>query len=697
MFKNLFICLVLLCFKSYAQQQTKVDFLTADIVVTPNAETKSVSGTVTYNFTVLAKTDSVFLDAQQMQFSKVVLNNKNIAFTNTGSTITINKKFKKGSTHILNISYSTIPKQTLYFVGYDDTIPGNEQIWTQGQGKYTSHWAPSFDDMEEKLRFNLSITAPKEATVIANGKLTKRTPKQNKNTWQYTMQQPMSSYLLAFAIGNYAKQELKSQSGIPIANYYYPKDSLRVEPTYRHTKQIFDFLETEIGVPYPWQNYKQIPVHDFLYAGMENTGTTIFSDAFMIDSTSFIDKNYVNVNAHELAHQWFGNLVTEKNGEHHWLHEGFATYYAYLAAKEIFGEAHYYWKLYDTATQLKELSDRGKGESLLNPKASSLTFYEKGAWALVALRELVGNTAFKKGVTSYVEKFKFRNATVTNFITQIQEASGKDLSDYKNTWLLDTHFPWEQSIKLLEQANPWIKTYTSITQTTDSTALFTDSEMRPFWTPKTPTPFKTRFLTEYITQLPDTILVKLISDKPQEPIEVRQLVTAHPLVMTPETQNALEGMLSEPSYKTQEQALLSLWQNIPAKRNSYLEQTSKVIGLPNKNVRLLWLTLALITPGYEDEKKIQFFNELNSYTATQYNPEIRQMAFIYLNEIDAIKAPALKHLIVATSHHAWQFRNFSRNLIDTLLTKPNAKEMILQILPTLNKSETLYIQRKLAE
>ena len=115
---------------------------------------------------------------------------------------------------------------------------------------------------------------------------------------------------------------------------------------------MFDFLEEEIGVRYPWQNYKQVPVKDFLYAGMENTSATIFSDAFVVDSTAFVDKNYVNVNAHELAHQWFGDLVTETHGTHHWLQEGFATYYALLAEKDIFGDDYYYHKLYETSQQL---------------------------------------------------------------------------------------------------------------------------------------------------------------------------------------------------------------------------------------------------------------------------------------------------------------------------------------------------------
>ena len=214
--------------------------------------------------------------------------------------------------------------------------------------------------------------------------------------WQFDMQHPMSSYLVAFAIGDFAVKNTNSTSGVPLAMYYNTSDEAKADATYRYTKRIFDFLETTIDIPYPWQNYKQVPVKDFLYAGMENTGTTLFADSFVVDDIGFFDRNYVNVNAHELAHQWFGNLVTASSGEHHWLHEGFATYYALLAERDIFGEDYYYYKLYESAEQLKALSDRGKGQKLVNPKASSLTYYQKGAWALHILNERVGEEAFNR-------------------------------------------------------------------------------------------------------------------------------------------------------------------------------------------------------------------------------------------------------------------------------------------------------------
>src|SRR5690606_16540534 len=97
-----------------------------------------------------------------------------------------------------------------------------------------------------------------------------------------------------------------------------------------------------------------------LYSGMENTTLTIFSDDLVVDAIAFNDRNYVNVNAHELVHQWFGNLVTAKSGEHHWLQEGFATYYALLAERDVFGIDYYYWRLYEYAQQL--LAQENAGE-----------------------------------------------------------------------------------------------------------------------------------------------------------------------------------------------------------------------------------------------------------------------------------------------------------------------------------------------
>ncbi|GGD75425.1 aminopeptidase [Maribacter cobaltidurans] len=679
---------------AFSQHQDKVDFIKATVVITPDLSEETISGKVFYDFHILQNVDSVWLDAKNMDFEKVRLDDKRVKWNYDDKRLVIKNKFKKGVDHKLFIQYSCTPKQTVYFIGLDDDNPDNDQVWTQGQGKYTSHWLPSFDDMEEKVVFNMNIQVDFPFRVVTNGKFNSYTQGPVKNpVYSFSMENPMSSYLLAFAIGKYDKQELKSESGVPIDNYFYPKDSLKVEPTYRYTKKIFDFFEEEIGVDYPWQNYKQIPVHDFLYAGMENTGATIFSDAYVIDSTAFIDRNYVNINAHEMAHQWFGNLVTEKDGNHHWLHEGFATYYAYLAEKNIFGEDHFYWKLYDTARQLYKMSQEEKGESLLDPKASSLTFYEKGAWALVILREKVGEEAFKKGIKSYLEKYAYKNVTVDDFLKEMEEASHQNLDDYKSRWLISTEFPWDDAKTYLARKNESLKNYFFLQDQLDWSTALDDEKLMWLWNRETPKPFKTHLISEYHSQIQNSTLQRIFQNELS--LEVRQALAISIPQVKPEFKTYFESFLQDKSYVTQEYTLFKLWEAFPESRVGYLNKLEDVVGLPNKNVRLLWLTLALVTPDYKTTEKASYLEELISYTRKIYNPEIRQSAFQYLYQINAVNGEVLRQLILATDHHSWQFRMFVRNLLDEMLKNEDLKQQIVSVAMQLKPSDLRYLKTKI--
>ena len=296
---------------TFSQQTKYVDFLTCDASLYPNFEEKSISGSVTYEFKVKQIIDTIKIDAKNIVFSDVMINGKLVKFKNSGKTLDLFVGFSKGKNK-LTFQYNAIPKQTLYFIGQDDT----RQIWTQGQGKYTSHWLPSFDDVNEKVIFGITINYYVDMDkfefnpiALSNGKLNleKKTISWSRGvndiTKNYQMQKPISSYLVMLAFGKFGMQEVKSKSGTPLEFYIDKNDYSKFEPTYRYSKQIFDYLEQEIGLKYPWKIYRQIPVRDFLYAGMENTTSTIFSQDFVVDSIGFNDKNYINVNAHELAHQ----------------------------------------------------------------------------------------------------------------------------------------------------------------------------------------------------------------------------------------------------------------------------------------------------------------------------------------------------------------------------------------------------------
>lgn len=706
----LFFFLVQLPFLK-AQQVNHVDFKhgVADISIYP--EIQKVEGEIAYKFDVLQDVDSIFVDAQNMQFTSVFLDGKKVKYKNTGTKLLVYKKLKSKSNHLLQIKYKTNPKKTMYFIDWEfnatEIYSANsteslfldameKQVWTQGQGKYTSNWLPSFDDMNEKVEFDMSITFHKNYEVIANGKLIKTEEKDSLKTWHYDMANPMSSYLLALAIGEYDKKTEYSRSGIPIEMYFYPEDSLKFEPTYRYTKKIFDFLEEEIGVPYPWQNYKQIPVKDFLYAGMENTTATIFSDSFVIDSISFIDKNYVNVNAHELAHQWFGDLVTEESGTHHWLHEGFATYYALLAEKEIFGDDYYFWKLYQSSQQLIALSEQGRGESLLNPNATSLTFYEKGAWALHILRQTVGNEAFKSAVKTYLEKNQFKNVTTNDFISVVEEISKTDLSHFKEKWFEHENMPHEDVEQffyknvakdsfIINIANIEFSVERYIDSIEDSGKDIIDATMYY------PAVEKLLSKVKNYKSANDYFLKALNTNN----IQIRQVVASILDTIPAHLQKGFESLLKDKSYITLENALYKLWLNFPEKRVQYLKETKGIIGFNDKNIRTMWLALALATPGFEDDHKQYYFYELSGYTSPVYHFEVRQNAFSYLYQIQAFTDQNLKDLVDAGRHHSWRFAKFSGDLLDMLLQNQDYKKRFVDLMAGLNEDESNYLLKKI--
>ena len=639
-------------------------------------KTESVEGKLQVKFKVLQATDSIYLDAVKIDAEITKKSSSKPKLFSAEKKIYFIDQFEVGKTYEVEFTYQATPQQTLYFVGWDND--GSNQIWSQGQGKYTSHWLPSLDDMNDKIEFDLSYQVPQDYEVAANGKLVNKEKKGKEQLWHFDMQHPMSSYLVAVAVGKFEAKEITSTSGIPIKLYYEAQDEEKVEWTYKHSKKIFDFFEEEIGVAYPWQNYKQIPVRDFLYAGMENTTATIFSDMFMVDQIGFIDRNYVNVNAHELAHQWFGDLVTEKSGTHHWLQEGFATYYALLAEREIFGDDYFYFKLYQNAEKLKELSDSGKGEALKNAKASSLTFYQKGAWALHILREKVGDEAFKSGVKNYLNTYAFQNVETEDFIDEIEKASGMDLTQFEEDWLAQSAFKSSQALASLRESE-FMEEYLSLI------ALRTISMEEKYESLNKVLDFP---MNDYLGQ---EVVAQLAQENAGDVIQlyrkafdtnnvlVRQAISTYLQKIPQSLQKKYEGLLNDRSYLTLEQALFNLWQNFPENRSQYLTELQNVEGFSNKNVRLLWLTLSLVTPEFQPENTSKFYQELSGYTSAKYAYEIRQNAFGFLYQIESFTEQNYLDLIQGSVHPVWRFRNFCRELLTELAGKEKHRAMLFSL------------------
>ncbi|MGB0391073.1 MAG: M1 family metallopeptidase [Salibacteraceae bacterium] len=421
------------------QRERFVDFVHANIAIQFEPDSGKVMGEVTHLFNPLRSgIDTLYLDGVDMTVKSVKLNNTEIDYRlySKGLTVVFPKALEKENDYSLTIKYSAKPKRGLYFIGWDDpTGRCRKQIWTQGQGIDNRHWIPMFDDMAEKITTDIQVTVNNRYTVLSNGlQLSYNDAVAGKRTWHYRMAKPHSPYLIMLGIGEYDIKTTTSKKGTPLYTYSYPDWATRNEPTYRYNQEIFNFLESEIGIDYPWGNYSQIPVQDFPYGAMENTSATIFGDFFCTDSIGFNDVNYVYVNGHELAHQWFGDLVTSRTPKHHWLHESFATYYHHLVVQEFLGENEFQKMMRDNqASALNgSFSDfKGVGHS----EGGTHRHYLKGSYVLKMLRYVLGDEDFKTGLKYYLNKNQYSNVVTEDLISAFSESTGQSIGWFINQWV----------------------------------------------------------------------------------------------------------------------------------------------------------------------------------------------------------------------------------------------------------------------
>lgn len=684
-------CLLLLlcCAFATSQQHPKVDFTQATALLELNPVKQNVTGEVSYQFNVNELLDTIRIDAKKMVFTQVKINGKAVNSKTTDKELLLFEGFTEGN-NSLSFHYEAFPIQALYFIErnhFEDV-----QIWTQGQGKYTSHWFPSFDDVNEKVIFSLSISFHKDYTVLSNGNLIRKTAKGEQNLWEYKMYQPMSSYLLMLAIGRFEKQSFTSASGIENDLWYHISDKSKAEPTYRHSKKIFDYLEKEIEVAYPWKVYRQVPVWDFMYGGMENTTATIFSQSYVVDSIGFNDRNYTNVNAHELAHQWFGDLITAKEGKHHWLQEGFATYYALLAEREVFGEDYFYWKLYENAHKIEQAAS-SETNPILNAKASTLSFYQKGAWALHTIREAIGADKFRLAVKNFLNKHAFKSVETEDFFREINAISDFDCENFSKNWLETTIFQKEEVYRLLKK-NSFIKDYIALQEkpldiVKDKKKIIKILKSKAYF------PIKELLVYQHVELPFDKRKFLLEAALKTNQINIRQAVAAT-LYEIPEVFRAsYESLLEDNSYITKEIALFNLWNSFPAHRERYVKLSENWIGFEGNNLEILHHTLSFITTQSQ-EQQIKNYITLLNLSGTNYDAITRQNALEKLMRLGINSDEIFKSLAYGTSHHSWRFAQYCREQIQKLLENTAYKEVFENdVLPELPLKQKIILERML--
>jgi len=423
-----------------AYENRVIDLLHLEASVEPDTITGGVAGQAVYTFIPMRPyTDTVTMFAPGIHPEYVRINNRDVRFLTSGPNLLITgfPASLPAGNNMLEIKYKSTGPYEPYFVGWDDpTRRMRRQIWAHRP----SGWIPYIND---RLTVDLTITFSSKYLVYSNGERISVTENQDgTSSWHYRMARPHPFFSTALVIGKYAWKEMKTASGIPLEYWYYPDMEDHFEPTYRYSAEMFDFLEKELAVAYPWELYRQAPVADYLYGAMETTTATIFGDYMAIDERGWWGRNYVNVNVHELTHQWFGNYIAHQPGSDVWLTESLATYYAKLFEKSIFGN-DYYEK--ERLSEQKKAFTQAEQDDypLAHSRAGSFRWYQKGSLVLDMLRDEMGDSLFRKAMTHYLKKFSFSEASSHDFIRAFYEATGLPLDWFFDQWLFrggEPHF-----------------------------------------------------------------------------------------------------------------------------------------------------------------------------------------------------------------------------------------------------------------
>jgi len=423
-----------------AVRDHSLDFTHLLLQLSLQPEVGKIKGTVTLTFKPLRPTvDSFFLDGVQMTYQSVSLNGKPVKYTAASDGITIfpSNALTWDAEDSLQITYEASPRKGLYFVGWDDKANlSRKQVWSQGEAIDNRYWIPMYDDRNDKLVSEMVVTFDSAYKVLSNGQLVD--VKQNSDgtdTWHYLISHQHAPYLIMLGIGKYAIKETHSASRVPMNLYYYPEWKNRVEPTFKYSEAMVDFYEREIGVKYPWESYSQIPVQDYMFGAMENTTATVFGDFYVVDSRGVLDRNYIAVNSHELAHQWFGDYVTAKSDAHQWLQESFATYYNMMFERQLFGEDYFNWGRRGNENGAIDEAKNSK-VGIANSGAGGAFIYGKGAFILNMLKYVVGGReAYNKAIKYYLEKHPYQNVDSHDLQNTFEETSGMQLQWFWDEWI----------------------------------------------------------------------------------------------------------------------------------------------------------------------------------------------------------------------------------------------------------------------
>ncbi len=409
--------------------------------------------------------DRMEFDAVELRIKRVDLDGSAASYEYDGGKLRVKLggRRKAGKEIEIAVEYEATPRRGIYFNRPDDGYPNRHvEIWTQGQDEDSRHWFPCHDFPNEKATSEVIATVPAEMFTVSNGELisVSENRRWNTKTYHWHQDQRHVCYLIALAAGEYS--EVKHDvDGVPVSYYVAPGREKDAQRALGNTPDMLRFFTDKIGYAYPWDKYAQITVGEFIFGGMENTGATILTDAALFDARAGLDYSSDPLVAHELAHQWFGDLLTCQEWAHGWLNEGFATYFEALYNEHHLGRDEFHYEmLQNSEIYRSEDADhyrRPLVQQIYNEPIDLFDrhLYEKGSLVLHMLRFVLGEELWWKSINHYVHKHAYGNVVTLDFQRSIAEATGKNLEWFFDQWAfhgghpdLELSYEWDDASKL---------------------------------------------------------------------------------------------------------------------------------------------------------------------------------------------------------------------------------------------------------
>ncbi len=459
------------------------DLIHTRLEISFNEKERSLAGKVTHTFTPLLPNQRfVVLDAVGLNIEKISDPTGNsLAFDQFDGKLKIDLGLPfrpQFDTFFVTIDYNGKPKEGIYFVQPDSRYPRKKhQIWSQGEDEYTRYWIPIYDYPNDKATSEVLVTVPEKYLAVSNGELVSDTRANDMRTFHWRENVPHVTYLISLVAGElemysdtatvYVDNKIKI---VPMLYYHPPGEKEKSVRSFGKTGKMIRFFSEKIGVPYPYEKYAQAAIDEFMWGGMENISATSQTERTLHDRLAHQDFKSEGLVAHELAHQWWGDLLTCRDWSHIWLNEGFATYFDAL------------FQEYDLGSDEMPVEMRDNRDGYLNEDKSyrrpivtsyytdpfdmfDRHTYPKGAWVLHMLRTYLGEEFWWKGINHYCQKHYADNVGTSDFERAMEETTGKNLDWFFQQWVYKGGYPefkirtsWDDSAKVtkisIEQMQP---------------------------------------------------------------------------------------------------------------------------------------------------------------------------------------------------------------------------------------------------